>query len=746
MAHAWAKLSIQQKIFAGLGVILALMAAMLAVEIRLFDLQTSATDGLVTHLVPARAEVRRLQELIVSADDDGAWYLLNDLPAAKASRLARRYRQDLRAVQASIRRLRRLVRPPEQRAMLARLQDAWATYVRGNSSAFSLAARGHEAEARTAYLAVPYQPSLQALAAVDADISARIDSLTAQRRWASSAARDTAVIFGLGTVALAIVVAVGLGGSLRRRLAAISSAIAEVVSSDVAQLAENFRDIAAGNVAKPRYVCNRALLEAIERDEIGVLAASYNGLIGGLQDISVRMERAVADAQRHRETEERLRYLQNHDALTGLANRQSIHACLESLIRARAHHPGLAAVAYVGLQGFKKVSDSFGNAAGDELVRCSAQRLRRLLRAGYMLARGAQDEFIVVLSNVESRERAEHLLNEMIDALAEPCTIDGREIVVNARAGLCLYPADGVKAEELLRNADTALDFAAASSAQVAVWYQPFMRQQSLERLAIERDLQRAVSAEEFEVYYQPIVDVARREIIGFEALLRWNHPALGVLTPASFLEVAEQTGIIDTLGTWVLRTACMQCKRWRDAGYDVTISVNVSPFQFGRGDLPQNVRCALDAASLPARCLELELTESTIVDDRHGAYGALCRLDELGVRIAIDDFGTGYSSFAYLRNFPAHTVKIDRSFVTDIATKAYDEAIVSAVILLAKMLGLRVIAEGVEERAQRDALRRLGCEQMQGYHFAPPVPAEQCSEILRSPKYLSFHPNPDIA
>jgi EAL domain-containing protein (putative c-di-GMP-specific phosphodiesterase class I) len=270
-----------------------------------------------------------------------------------------------------------------------------------------------------------------------------------------------------------------------------------------------------------------------------------------------------------------------------------------------------------------------------------------------------------------------------------------------------------------------------SGSGEIAL-YSPQLRTESLTRITIESDLRRALREREFELHYQPIVNVGTRRIDAFEALLRWNHPRLGLLEPASFIDVAEDCGSIETLGRWVLENACAQAQEWREGGHDVGVSVNVSMRQF-RGDLVKMVQRALSSTHFPPHGLELELTESVFLSDRGGAGRALSSLKRLGVRVAIDDFGTGYSSFAYLRSFPLDALKIDRSFVSDITSRSFDEAIARAIILLGRSLGIRVIAEGVEDARQAAALHRLGCRVMQGYFFGKPAPARECLELLET-------------
>jgi diguanylate cyclase (GGDEF)-like protein len=465
-------------------------------------------------------------------------------------------------------------------------------------------------------------------------------------------------------------------------------------------------------------------------DELGSLAECYNDLIDALRDMGRRIDQAVLHARRSKEAEERLAYLQRYDEVTGIPNRELLRLELDHTLRTARRTGISAAVLYIGLIGFDKVTGSFGRACAEQVLRFAAERLCSAMRPSDMCARGRGDDFVVLFEPVIGREDALHRGRRILEVLSRPYSIEGQELLLNASAGAAVHPYDGQDADELMRNAHTAMSFAREAGAGEVVPYVPELRAQSLERLTMEFDLQRALSAAEFELHYQPIVNVNERRIDAFEALLRWRHPRLGLLDPAAFIDIAESTGAIEALGTWVLETACDQTRRWQAQGFDVGISVNVSMRQF-RGDLFKVVESVLSATHLPARSLELELTESVILTDRPAAVAALSSLKGLGVRVAIDDFGTGYSSFSYLRSFPLDAVKIDRSFVTDITSKSFDEAIARAIILLGRSLGIAVIAEGVEDAGQVSALHNLGCNVMQGYFFGRPRPADECAPLL---------------
>lgn len=729
MVNIWGRLGIQKKIFAGLASILLLMAAMLAVHIASGAVQGNLSDELIQRLLPARAAVRNVKRLILAADDEGAWYLLGGAPAQR-ERLLHAYRADVAQVENWLRGLP--PQAPDERLALANFRKWWTVYLAGNEQAFRFARAGRALEARSSYVAVTYRPLISALDAYEHLIDSRIDEMEKRRTAVGLGAATSAAVLGAGALGLAVMTGVRLGGSLRRRLGAVSNAIADVVRNDLVQLDASFRNIAAGDFTAPRYVYARRPIEDDSSDELGLLAHSYNDLLSSLRDMSRRIDQAVHEARRRREAEERLEYLEQYDELTGLANRHLMRLELDHAVRGADHPGGRIAVAYFGLLGFKKIEDSFGHAFAQQVLRFIARRLFNTLRETDMAARAGDDEFIVVLEPVSGRGEAVDLTRRLMNALSLPFTLNGHELLVNVSAGVSVHPHDGEDADELLRNANTAMSYAKdAGSGQVEL-YASGLRRRSLQRLTLESDLQHALADSEFELHYQPIVNVSSRRIDAFEALLRWRHPRLGLLEPASFLDVAEDNMAIETIGSWVVQTACAQAQQWHAEGYDIGMSVNVSMRQF-RGDLFKIVERALWQTRFPAKSLELELTESLLLTDRQRADRTLADLKRLGVRLAIDDFGTGYSSLAYLRTFPLDGLKIDRSFVSDITTRSYDKAIANTIILLGHSLGVRVVAEGVEDAGQAAMLHKLGCDAMQGYFFGRPAPADETLELLKT-------------
>jgi diguanylate cyclase (GGDEF)-like protein len=723
------RLTIQERVFVGVATILVLMAAMFLIDAASARTQEALSGQVITRLMPAHSTLRSATRWIVRADDDGALYILSGGAPAGESFL-RQYSSDLYHVREELRDARRLADLPQAVTSLEDFERLWADYQQNNQAAFLLAAKGRVTEARRKYVSVPYQPALKALSRYDRTIQEEIRRTNAQRAANTKMTRAVGAVMNIAALGLGSFVAFRLAGSLRRRLGAVSRALGEVVRVDLTQVAASFRNIAMGDFSTPRYVCSREKLEETGGGELAALAKSYNGLIAGLAEMSHRIDDAATDAQRRKYAEERLSYLQHYDEITGLANRELLRKQLELVIASPASGKSVAVV-FLRLEGFKKISDSFGHAAGNELLRLASQRLDGRLRQSDAIARGGTDEFIVLLDPVESRENATADVSSMVDAIGQPFNVDGREIVATATAGISIFPGDGSDADELLRNADTAMDAARDSGSGRVLAFAPAMRKQSLERLALETDLQRALVAQEFEVHYQPIVNVAQNRISGVEALLRWRHPRLGLLSPSAFIDVAEETGIIVPLGTWVLQNACAQAQRWRGQGHHVRLSVNVSMRQLHSGALYDTVHEVLRQTGFPAHSLELEMTESLILKERETAASTLSALKDLGVRLAIDDFGTGYSWYGYLRYFSPDTLKIDRSFVMDVTRNPFDEAIASAMILLGHSLELNVIAEGVENGNQVLTLHKLGCDEMQGHFFSKAVSAGRCAQLL---------------
>jgi diguanylate cyclase (GGDEF)-like protein/PAS domain S-box-containing protein len=441
----------------------------------------------------------------------------------------------------------------------------------------------------------------------------------------------------------------------------------------------------------------------------------------------------VRDFTERQRAEERMAYLAQYDHLTGLANRTLLQDRLHQALARGERDGAKVALLFLDLDHFKAVNDTFGHAAGDELLQAVAGRLKGRLRESDTVARLGGDEFAVVLENMGDGQDAGSVAQDILDILSEPLALSGREIPVAASIGIAVCPPSG--GESLLKDADAAMYRAKQQGRgrNTYEFYTEEMNVQAAERMALVGSLRQALERGEFLLHYQPQVELVAGRIVGAEALLRWRHPERGIVSPGEFVPVLEETGLIEEVGEWVLQTACAQSRAWKDAGLPpVRMAVNLSARQFRRGDLAGSVVRTLLRNGLERGCLELEITESLLMDDSEASSAMLEELKtKNGFRIAIDDFGTGYSSLDRLKSIPVDLLKIDRSFVRDIANGSKDAAIVAAVIDLAHHLGLEVIGEGVETEEQLDFLLRHGCDEVQGFYFSKPVPADEFAEML---------------
>jgi len=433
-------------------------------------------------------------------------------------------------------------------------------------------------------------------------------------------------------------------------------------------------------------------------------------------------------------------HLSYHDALTGLPNRALFEDRVAQAILSAQRNGQMLAVMLLDLDRFQTTNDTLGPVIGDRVLCDVADRLGLCVRAGDSIARLGSDEFAILLTQLEKTADANQLHQKIVAAFQHPFQCGTHELYLTASKGISFYPLDGTNAHSLLKNAGAALCEAKELGGDAYQSYRADMNAGSLKRLALENSLRRALERDEFVVYYQPQADVRTRKIIGVEALVRWQHPELGFISPAEFIPLAEETGLMVPLGEWVLRTACAQNKAWQRAGFtDLSVSVNLSLRQFRQTNLTGMVEQVITETGLDSSCLELELTESSVMKNTESAVTTLRKLQALGIRIAIDDFGTGYSSLNYLKNLPINTLKIDRSFVRDAATNPVDAAIVQAIITLAHSLQLKVKAEGVETQEQLDFLRRLRCDEIQGYLLSRPVPADALEQLLLKEQKLSM-------
>jgi diguanylate cyclase (GGDEF)-like protein len=390
-------------------------------------------------------------------------------------------------------------------------------------------------------------------------------------------------------------------------------------------------------------------------------------------------------------------------------------------------------VLFLDLDGFKHINDSLGHPTGDKLLQSIAERLVECVRASDTVSRQGGDEFVVLLSEVAQSEDAAITARRMLQAVARPHSIDQHDLHVTTSIGVSVYPEDGLDADTLIKNADTAMYQAKESGRQSFQFFKPVMNARAVERQSIEEGLRRALERQEFALHYQPKVNLTTGVITGAEALLRWRHPTRGPVSPGDFIPVAEDCGLIKTIGAWVLREACRQARAWMDVGLPATsMAVNVSAIEFRDEKFLDGLFAIVRETGLDPKSLELELTESVLMKHAASTATILRTLRENGIRVAVDDFGTGYSSLSYLQKFPVDAVKIDQSFVRQISTAGDDTTIVKAVIGMARGLKLRVIAEGVETLEEVAFLRAYRCEEAQGYYFSQPVPPQQFAMLLR--------------
>lgn len=426
-----------------------------------------------------------------------------------------------------------------------------------------------------------------------------------------------------------------------------------------------------------------------------------------------------------------IRRMAFHDSLTGLPNRLLFSDRLDGALAHARRHGELVVVAFVDLNDFKAINDTFGHAVGDGVLCAVSERLGTLLRAEDTIARHSGDEF-TVLARIENEDGIEPLMERIIGGLKTPVVVEGHSISVSASLGLAVGPFDGEDAGALIKSADTAMYQAKEWGHSVWRRYEPGMSAEMAGRFELEAALRVALDNDEFVLHYQPQVDTRTNAIVGVEALLRWNHPAQGLLAPHVFLPLAEQSGLIGPIGRWVLRTACAQMKEWLDAGIDVgKVAVNLTSREFIQEDVVSRVRQALASVELEPSRLELEITESVAMHGTQKVLFTLLELRDLGVRIAVDDFGTGFSAMSYLRRFPIHTLKIAQVFMRDAHVDPQSAAIATMIVELSRELGLEVIAEGVEHPRQLEFLERLGCPVVQGFMFSEPVPPGRVPELV---------------
>ncbi|WP_193744934.1 EAL domain-containing protein [Marinimicrobium sp. LS-A18] len=439
------------------------------------------------------------------------------------------------------------------------------------------------------------------------------------------------------------------------------------------------------------------------------------------------------DITARRQSEERVHFLATHDSLTELPNRFMFNQILDVTIHSAQRHQRSLAVLFIDLDRFKNINDTLGHDAGDQLLKTIAQRFTRCLRASDVVARLGGDEFVVLLQEVYSEQHASLIAQKLITAAVEPISLQGQECRVTASIGICMYPSDAGDSQNLMKNADIAMYRAKEEGKNTYQFYSPNLQARTLERMDLENHLRQAVEHNQLFLHYQAKRDLKTGTVAGVEALVRWQHPILGVVPPGEFIPLAEETGLIVLIGRWVLNTACQQSAHWQRQGLPpVRMSVNLSPRQFYDEHLIEDIRLALAESGLNPEDLELEITESMVMQNTERAIEILKGIKALGVKLAIDDFGVGYSSLAQIKRFPIDTLKVDSSFIKDIPNSVEDKAITQAIIAMGKTLSLTVIAEGVETSEQESFLRDNNCDQSQGFYYSRPLGADDFEALLR--------------
>jgi diguanylate cyclase (GGDEF)-like protein len=498
------------------------------------------------------------------------------------------------------------------------------------------------------------------------------------------------------------------------------------------------REIIEHRIAKGEFAGNSAaaLIEDMAKRVAEHRVVHYTSELSGGRYIAVSVQPTPDggmvtthhDITEQRRSEAKIAHMALHDTLTGLPNRVLLNERLEDALR-RVKRGEIVAMHLLDLDHFKTVNDSLGHPAGDKLLRTVADRLRALVRETDTIARMGGDEFAIVQSAIAQPADATSLAHRAIEAVSAPYQIEGHQVVIGTSVGIAVGPSDGANPEQLIRNADLALYRAKGDGRSTYRFFEPEMDAQMQVRRSLEDDLRKALSGSQFELHYQPVVNLAKNDVSGFEALIRWRHPEKGLVSPGTFIPLAEEIGFIVALGEWAIREACAAASKW-PAG--LRVAVNLSPVQFRSPGLVHVVVGALAASGLAPDRLELEITENTLLQDSEATLSTLYQLRGLGVRIAMDDFGTGYSSLSYLQSFPFDKIKIDRSFVKDIADGVGSLNIVRAVAAMANGLGMETTAEGVETPEQLETVKAEGCTEMQGFVFSRPLPAEQVEGFLR--------------
>ncbi len=524
--------------------------------------------------------------------------------------------------------------------------------------------------------------------------------------------------------------------------------LAETLSAGIKALEDNSFDIVLTDLSLPDsngFETIEGILEVNKTVPLIVLSGqedeefSIKAVQLGAQDYLTKglgdghlISRAIRYSIERKRAEQGMRYLAHYDSLTGLANRTLFRERLDrALIRAKRSQSQVA-ILYIDLDRFKQINDTLGHEVGDDILVDISKRLTTCIRQDDTVARLGGDEFMLMLENINSQNDAALIAKKIIDVLVKPCMANGRELFITPSIGITIFPNDHMEANELLKNADAAMYRAKEKGRNRFQFYTEGMNQDSLQRMDMEASLRRALDNNEFVLHYQPKFDIKTQALTGAEALIRWNHPKMGMVPPFDFIPLAEETGLIVPIGEWVIKEACRNMQTWKLQGYDpIRIAVNLSPRQFYQSEIVDMILDCLIEHEVKPNEFEVEITEGLLMEDTETTISLLNKLKVWGLHISIDDFGTGYCSLGYLKNFPIDTLKIDRSFVKDIMTEPDDAAITQAIIALAHTLRLSVTAEGIETEDQLKFLKQHNCNEGQGYLYSKPIPAEELTQII---------------
>lgn len=586
---------------------------------------------------------------------------------------------------------------------------------------------------------VPRQQGDGEVAHLSAAIHGMVASLTgeiAERRKAEQGLRLSAKVFENNSEAIMVTDAL-------HNIVMINRAFTDITGyTEVEALGANPRILASGKQRKEFYQDFYKALHSNDQWRGEIWNKRKNGeifpewvTVSVLRDEIGEITHYVAvylDITERKKEEERIQYLANYDVLTGLPNRYLLGDRLgQGLSRSQRHQTKLAVI-FIDLDHFKNINDSLGHDVGDELLKMVADRLKLCLRGSDTIARQGGDEFVAILGDLNSEDEATFISEKMIESLATQFVVGEYQLSVTPSIGVSIYPDDGETPMQLLRNADLAMYRAKDAGRNRFEYYKPEMNIKAMLRLNLENDLRSAIGKGELVLYYQPQVSVVSGKVVGMEALLRWKHPEMGFVPPGQFIPVAEESGLINEIGDWVLRQAALQQRIWQSLGYQIVpVAVNLSARQFGQKDLLDKILSIVRDAGIPTHFIELEITESMLMEIGEENLKVMDKLSEAGFDLSLDDFGTGYSSLSRLKLLPVKTLKVDQSFVRDIDSDENDEAIVNATVVLAHAMEMKVIAEGVETQSQLEFIRDLQCEEYQGYLFSYPVPADEAVKFL---------------